>query len=121
MERGKSEALARKLSIKKEFGGIYRADGLQVVKKRIITSSKNSPNYFRDADALAYLRGERVELFSNKTNKSVGKGKMSPKYRRYVQSKIEVFADGYAQFRIDPKGFKKYAPQMYDYFVKVFN
>ncbi len=38
---------------------------------------------------------------------------------RYVRSKEEVFADGYAQYTMNPKEFKKLAPSMFDYFEKL--
>ena len=47
---------------------------------------------------------------------SVNGRRMSKRYSKYLRSYEEIIADGYGQYRVNPKEFKKYAPGMYKYF-----
>lgn len=67
------------------------------------------------ADLERLIRGGRVDLQID--GKPTGSYlKLSSKDYRYYWSSKEIFADAYAQYRTAPDNFKKYAPQMFDYF-----
>jgi Fe-S cluster biosynthesis and repair protein YggX len=49
------------------------------------------------------------------------KAKLPPSYRKYLFQKKELFADGYAQYRLNPDKLKKDAPKLFEYFEELTN
>lgn len=45
--------------------------------------------------------------------------RLVPSYRKYVRSGSELFADAYAQFRVDPVKFAKEMPKLYEFFMQL--
>lgn len=83
------------------------SDKLAVAKARVMRMLPDLP----EADALHYAKGRPwiIKTDANGTKYKVG---MGPKYVKYIRKETEVFADGYAQWRLDPIAFAKYAPEL---------
>ena len=47
--------------------------------------------------------------------------KNSTKFRNYVKSSEEVFAEGWGQYLLNAKEFKSYAPEFFNYFEEINN
>lgn len=108
------------LSSQKEFAKVYKENGFNVAVRRITTDRLESKSNVIIKDFKMYTGGFRVDLFDKKTNKKISSITMSKKYRKYVLSKKEIFADAYGQYRTNPTLFKKDAPKMFSYFDDLF-
>lgn len=104
-----------KLSLQKEFRNAYNEERKNIVARRI-KDGMTTGNFVKDSDIEDYITGGIVDLFDSKTKEKIGQTKLSTKYRRYVNSSIEVFGDGYGQYRTQPDLLKKESPKMFAYF-----
>jgi len=107
-----------KLTKQKEVLEALRADGKTVVYERVANSIKSfeKEHGLESTDSLedlikSYLRGGKIRSKDGQKYTSVG-----TKTVKYLSSFEEVFADGYAQYRLDPEGFAKRAPQLFKVF-----
>lgn len=82
------------------------SDKLAVVKARILRMAPDIP----DVEVSAYARGHKYK-WTNEQGQLMSKG-FKKSYTTYLRSKTEVFADGYAQYRLDPVAFESYAPAL---------
>lgn len=98
----------------KEDGRIYsdeaRFIGVDRIKKNLIENVKD----ITDEQAEQAYRGSRV-VFSDGRYMS-----LSRKMVNYIRSSEEIFAEGYAMYKREPKQMKKNAPQFYNYFNKLY-
>lgn len=107
-----------KLTKQKEIVEALKQDGKTVVYDRVSSSIKafEKEHGLQSNDGIesliqSYLRGEKIKSKDGQKYVAVSK-----KTVRYLSSFEEVFADGYAQYRLDPEGFKKRAPKLFKVF-----
>lgn len=96
---------------KETFRELPKDELRQIVYERARGASKiqfPDEKTFKD-----YMLGMGVEVDGNKYSG------MSKKYRQYIFGYDEIFADGYAQYRVDRTAFEKYAPSVTKYFDKI--
>lgn len=83
-----------------------KSDGLNILIDRV--QNMYGPAYTRDI-IITMLRGGKDRV---KKGETWYVAHFPPKYRRYIMSDKEIFADAYGQYRTQPKKFAEYAPEM---------
>jgi len=97
------------LSDTPEFNEVVKAHGAQVIKNRIATYGIKNIN---DDNIHDLYLGLSVDLGG--TNY-----KLPASHLKYLRQYKEIFADGYAQFKLDPDKVQKTMPELYNYFKKL--
>jgi len=99
---------------------VYKRSGVSkgaenIVKKRLSRTLKEGGLTITDDLLDKAYRGNRIDLDKNKFLRN------STKYRTYIKSSEEVFAEGWGQYLLNPKEFKNYAPEFFNYFEEINN
>ncbi len=98
-----------KLSSSGEFNEVVKANGRQVILNRIGTYG------FKDLS-----EKDITNLYSGFTIEKDGtRYKLPASHINYLRDYKEIFADGYAQYRLNPEKVQKTMPELYNYFKKL--
>lgn len=88
--------------------------------KRAVLINRMYRNYdgkYSMADITRMVDGERVSVkFMQRGVERSGYIAIQGRFKTYVNSPVEVFADAYGQYRLDPAGFAKVAPNLAEIF-----
>lgn len=117
-----TETAAREIS-SDAWRGIDYSEKLGVAKTRLVKSFEKTikAENLTDADMDLIWNGGKIKKditvmrkgVEMKAQQIIG---VTNSHLKYLRSNEEIFADGYAQYTLDPKAFKKLAPSMFDYF-----
>lgn len=92
-----------------EFSKVIKEDGRQVILNRISTYGFKD---LTEKDISDLYFGFTIE-------KNGARYKLPASHIKYLRSEKEIFADGYAQYRLNPEKVQKTMPELYNYFKKL--
>lgn len=94
-----------------------RRDTTAIVARRI-QSNYGEKYTISFAEAQKVAAG-KLGKFKEKSTGKVIEGGVKASWRKYARTQEEVFADAYGRYRLEPKKFEAYAPDMYNEFKRL--